>query len=161
MSSLTGLALSLLAPGASDCKSKSYTSYSQRIKEEAVPVLTVDNRGVHYNASQIWVRHRFVQDEPSDAAEREIIRSLSVINVRAWQTDRDRQKGWHGKRNTECLHLNDAHSMFVCFSRNEPKNASSAGLIGCNTDWKTKQMSKLRIFQVVSRADVCIVTLHC
>lgn len=70
-------------------------------------ILTVDNGGVHYNAGQIWVSHRFVQDEPSDAAEHNIIGSLTQASVC--------DKREHGKAKAR-LHLNDVYSGFVCVS---------------------------------------------
>lgn len=39
--------------------------------------LTVDNRGVDHDAGQIGVRDCFVQDETSDAVDRNIIKSLT------------------------------------------------------------------------------------
>lgn len=59
---------SVCAQGTCHCKSSSTNTLKPfRVKEKAV--LTIDNWGVHYNTSQIWVRHCFVQDKSSNAAK--------------------------------------------------------------------------------------------
>lgn len=70
--------------------------------------LTVDHRGVHHDASQIWVRHCFVQDESSNAAEQNMIISLTGVAVSMWATEGERHNGAE-----HCLYVNDVHRGLV------------------------------------------------
>lgn len=133
---LTRFSSFVRASGVNNRKSNSDTLKPFRVKEEAVPILwlTIDNRGVHYDASQIWVRHCFVQDESADAAEHNIIRSLTGATVCVCvRQDRKRDKKGAWEKKDRALSLSKCCPQWICLL------SYKCHFISCTELWRLRE----------------------